>query len=561
MVRASVSQQDRQTVPSVFTNMKSSLHLFVLLTPLMCVAQTRTDFNTQLNNLPFVNVMAASYGAKGDCVTDDSAALQAALNTHRFIYFPVPPGGCYLTSKTLVLQGGDYLYGASANDPNPGDPDAGVVIRLAPNSNVPLLETWTSLQGGGNEYMDIENMVFDGNGANQTQELRNKALVDFRGAFIGCILRHVVIINSFGPGLYTGDGGGDLRIDTLWIFAASTSTYSWIHNPSAVGWGTLNTDQVFVENQSTPLNGKYRSITFGDPTTYGRAILLNGVQNGVMKTTHCESTPTCIDFASVQSLVLDGINGSRIGNPSSNDPTDQYLVRMLDTGSYQFTMIGAYFDQSGSTYNGSFAAARVFGLANGLVTNDWYQTPAGRTLWPFYTHGEFFLQSGWPYLGERPAAGNELWIQQIGNYSPNRLAIWDNAGAPNGTYAYFERNGTQLNLGFSPGPWDGPEQTLLQMNFYGLNNPGNNVQISGRLQTGMSSNTDLAGELTLTSAKTTSYSFAGSYNVHPECSATPQFDMGINNRMWISYSGTTAFTVNFSAAVSGAVSYVCVGRN
>jgi hypothetical protein len=542
--------------------MKSLLRLSVFLLPLICAAQTRTDFNTQTKNLPFINVMAAPYSAKGDCVTDDTNAIQSALNAHRFIYFPVPPGGCYLVSKTLTLQAGDYLYGASANNPNPGDPAAGVVLRLAPGSNVPLLITYTSIQGGGNQYMDVENMVFDGNGTNQTAELQNKALVDFRGAYIGCFLKHVVIINSFGPALFTGDAGGDLRMDTIWIINASTSTYSWVHNPSSPGFGTLNTDHVFVENQSTPLNGNYRSITFGDPTTYGHAIFLNGVQNGLMKTTHCESAQTCIDFASVQSLILDGINGSRIGNPSASDQTNQYLVRMMDTSSYQFTMTGAYFDQSGSTYNGSFANTRVFGLADGLTTNDWYQTPAGKALWPFYTHGEFFSQSGWPYLGERPAVGNELWIQQIGAYSPNRLAIWDNAGAPNGSYAYFERNGSQLNLGFSPGPWTANEQTLLQLNYLGVGNAGNNVQVNaGRLLSGTSSNTDLSGELSLSAAQTTSYTFTGAYNSHPECTVTPQFDPGAGNRYWISYTNASSFTVNFSTAVTGSVSYVCIGRN
>ena len=541
--------------------MKSFLRLFALLLPVICAAQTRTDFNTQINNLPFINVMAAPYSAKGDCVSDDTNALQSALNTHRFVYFPAPPGGCYLVSHTLILQAGDYLYGASANNPNPGDPAAGVVIRLAPGSNVPLLATYTSAQGGGNEYMDVENIAFDGNGMNQTEELAG-ALIDFRGTYIGCFLRHVVIINSFGTALYTGDGGGDLRMDTVWIINTSTSSYSWIHNPSEPGFGTLNTDHVFVENQSTPENGSYHAIVFGDPSTYSHAIFLNGVQNGVMKTTHCESAQTCIDFASVQSLILDGINGSRIGNPSAADPTNQFLVRMMDTNSYQFTMTGAYFDQSGSTYSGSFATARVFGLADGLATNDWYQTPQGKALWPFYTHGEFFSQSGWPYLGERPAVGNELWIQQIGAYSPNRLAIWDNVGAPNGSYAYFERNGTQLNLGFSPGPWAANEQTLLQLNYYGVNSPGNNVQVTaGRLESGSASNTDLAGELTLSSASTAKYTFSGAYNSHPECTVTPQFDPGAGNRYWITYTGTSSFTVNFASPVSGAVSYACIGRN
>src|SRR5581483_7652581 len=108
---------------------------------------------------------ASSSWLKGDCHTDDTAALQSMLDTRQFIVLDKPVGGCYLVSKTLVLQAGSFLFGKSANDPNM-DKSSGVVIRLAPNSNVPLLRTFDSLEpaGGGNEFMAIENIVFDGNG-------------------------------------------------------------------------------------------------------------------------------------------------------------------------------------------------------------------------------------------------------------------------------------------------------------------------------------------------------------------------------------------------------------
>lgn len=510
--------------------------------------------------VPQFDPLSMPLGAQGDCKTDDWRALQTALDMKRAVFLPRPPGGCYLISKTLTLQAGDYLYSAGANDPNPGDPAAGTVIRLAPGANVPLITTYTSGTGTGNEYMSIENIVLDGNGSRQTKELQNQALLDFRGTFIGCFLRHLVIINSYGPALYTGDGGGDLRMDTIWIINTSSSTYSWIHNPSKIAFGTLNTDQVFVENQSRPAGGAFRPIVIGDPSTYGHAILINGVQNGLLKTTHCESALTCVDFQGVQSLILDGISATRLGNPSDPDPTNQYLVRMLDTTSYQFSMVGAYFDQSGSTFQGSFAEARVFGLAAGLTSNDWYETVPGKALWPFYTHGEFFSQSGWPYLGERPVVGNEMWIQAIGGYSPNGIRIWDNAGAPNGSNAFLLRDGTRLRLGFSPGPWDSNEETLLQANWFGLNNPGNNVEIGERVTTGTAANTDFAGELQLAGAQSATYQFIGSFSVHPECALTPQFDIGAYNRSWVTYSGNS-FTINFAFPVSGSASYICVGRN
>lgn len=517
--------------------------------------------NANIYNTPPADLLSMPLGVTGDCKTDDWRGLQAALSMHRPTYLPKPPGGCYLVSKTLTMQAGDVLYGVSANNPTPGDPAAGVIIRLAPGSNVPLLKTYTAGSGTGNEFMDVHDIVFDGNGGGQTRELQNEALIDFRGTFIGCYLRHIVIINSFGPALYTGDGGGDLRMDDIWITNTSTSTYSWIHNPSKPAFGTINGDQIFIENQSIPLGGQYRPIVYGNPANYSHAILINGVQNGVLKTIHCESALTCVDFAAVQSLVINGINASRLGNPASSDPTDQYLVRMLDTSSYQFTMIGAYFDQSGSSYGGSFANARTFGLAKGLTTNDWYQTEPGKALCPFYTHGQFFSQSTAPYLGERSIIGNELWIQQTGAYSPNGIKIWDNTGAPSGTYSFIQRDGSRFRLGFSPGPWDSEEETILQANWYGLENPANNLQIPERVITGSQSNTDLTGELQFSGAQIASYQFSGLFAIHPECIVTPQFDVGAGNRWWITYSGSSAFAVTFATPVSGSVSYVCVGRN
>ncbi len=542
-----------------------STRLLLFLLPLLSVAQTRTDFNSQLNNLPFVSVMASPFSAKGDCITDDTAALQSALDTSRFIWLPKPPGGCYLVSRTLILKAGDYLYGASANNPNPGDPNQGVVIRLAPNSNVSLLQTFNSQdsQGGGNEFMAVENVVFDGNGSNQTQELQGQALVDYRGTFIQTFLRHVLITNAFGTGLFTGS----TELDNVWIIGCSTSTYSWIHNPGQTGLGAILVNQVYVEDQTTPLSGKFRPTfangNVNDPSTYAHAIWFNGMGSATINQLHCESAATCIDFNDIQTLSIHGITGTRIGNPNSSDPTDQYLIRALNLNAYNMTFSAAYFDQSGTSFAGPFPNSRVFGIANGLTSNDFYQTPAGKTTWPFYTWGRYDQGfSGVPYLGERSIVGNELWIQPIGNYSPNRLAIWDNNGGPNGSYAYFERNGGQLNLGFSPGPWDANEVTMLQMNFFGLGNSANNVQVNGgRIQTGTQSNTDMNGELAVNSGTTGTYSFAGYYLVHPECAATPQFDIGSGNRFWITYSGVASFTVNFAQSVTGNVSYVCLGRN
>ncbi len=525
------------------------------------LALNRSPIDTPERPASFSSYNSGALAPKGDCVTDDWAALQAMLNTHRFIYLEKPIGACYLVSRTLILQSGDHLFGASANNPN--TPNNGVVIRLAPNSNVPLLQTFDALgpAGGGNEFMAIENIAFDGNGGAQTRELQGQALVDYRGTFIQTFLRHVLITNSFGPALFTGS----TQLDNVWLIANSTSTYAWIHNPGKRGLGALMASQVYVEESIKPNSGHYRSPWGGsvnDPTAYAHAIWFNGMGSATVNQLHCESAATCLDINDIQSLTISGISGTRIGNPASPDPTDQDLIRALNTNIYNITFSGAYFDQSGSTFQGSFANSRVFGLARGIDSNDIYQTPPGKCAWPFYTWGLYDQGfSGVPYLGERPVVSNELWIQQTGNFSPNRLAIWDKTGGPAGSYAYLERQGRQLNLGFSPGPLDQNEVTMLQLNFFGLGNSANNVQINGgRIQTGTESNTDLDGELAIYSFKSATYSFAGYYLVHPECTVTPQFDIGPNNRFWITYTGASSFSVNFESAVTGSVSYICFGR-
>jgi hypothetical protein len=487
------------------------------------------------------------------------------LDQHIFVVLEKPAGGCYLVSKTLVLQAGSYLFGKSANNPN-NDGSNGVVIRLAPNSNVPLLRTFAALNpaGGGNEFMAVENIAFDGNGANQTQELQGQALVDFRGTFIQTFLRHVMITNAFGPGLFTGS----TELDNVWIFGCSTSTYSWIHNPGQTGLGALLANQVYVEESIKPNSGAFRSpwgtgSPVNDPSTFAHAILLNGLSSATFNQLHCESASTCVDFNDVQNLTIHGISGSRIGNPSSPDPTDQYLMRALNKNILAFTFSEAYFDQSGSTYQGNFPNSRVFGFAAGIENHDMLETPPGRLTWPLYTWGRADQgYTGTPFLGERPVVANDLFIKKIGAYSPNRLAFFDEQDAPNGSYSFLERNGNFLSLGFSPGPINVNEFHMLTMAYFGPNNPGNGIALpDARLQTGTADNTDLVGELTFSSASSATFNFLHTYNSHPECTATPQFALADGNRQWITYASASSFTINFAGPVTGAVSYTCLGRN
>ena len=52
-------------------------------------------------------------GAKGDCVADDTAALQKALDAYQTVFLP---SGCFLVSRTLRLQANTRLFGAGLSE-------------------------------------------------------------------------------------------------------------------------------------------------------------------------------------------------------------------------------------------------------------------------------------------------------------------------------------------------------------------------------------------------------------------------------------------------------------
>jgi hypothetical protein len=76
------------------------------------------------------------------------------------------------------------------------------------------------------------------------------------------------------------------------------------------------------------------------------------------------------------------------------------------------------------------------------------------------------------------------------------------------------------------------------------------------IKTGTASNTDVAGEATMSSG-TFTYTFGNSYTSHPACVASDETSI---SAVKVTYTGATSVTFTTSGA-SDVVSYVCVGRN
>jgi hypothetical protein len=91
-----------------------------------------------------INVMAPPYNAKGDCVSDDHDAIvtaqTAALEYQTgntgpaTLYFPKPPGGCYLTST--IQWAGVSMIGQPSGTGNVSPVQYGVTIKGKPGQDI-----------------------------------------------------------------------------------------------------------------------------------------------------------------------------------------------------------------------------------------------------------------------------------------------------------------------------------------------------------------------------------------------------------------------------------------
>lgn len=104
--------------------------LLIATAPFGSNAQTQVDASYQARNLPVYN--AKSYGAKGDGLTDDTAALKAALSavSSRGGGYLFLPRGTYEISSEIVIPNGVQIVGLGWSNP-PEDGQFGTVIQAA----------------------------------------------------------------------------------------------------------------------------------------------------------------------------------------------------------------------------------------------------------------------------------------------------------------------------------------------------------------------------------------------------------------------------------------------
>lgn len=148
-----------------------------------------------------INVTNPTYGATGDGTTDDTSAIQAAIDAlpadGGVVFFPV---GTYVTGK-LTLDHRTTLLGAQKGDPLYAA-NEGTVLKLAANTNDSLI--YANAKRG----IEIRNLAFNGNKANQS----SAAPLIHLEASSSYIYDNVKVRDSKGDGIKNGSSGSGSSI-------------------------------------------------------------------------------------------------------------------------------------------------------------------------------------------------------------------------------------------------------------------------------------------------------------------------------------------------------------
>ncbi|MGA9526874.1 MAG: glycosyl hydrolase family 28-related protein [Terriglobales bacterium] len=119
-------------------------------------------FQSQL----YASINILNSGAKGDCITNDAAAINAAIQTLATstnhsgeVYFPKPPGGCYLVDEAIQLPGGPSNFAYNVVISLVGEGRGVSVIKAGAAMNAVLQKDAFWDKGD-----TVTDMTFDANG-------------------------------------------------------------------------------------------------------------------------------------------------------------------------------------------------------------------------------------------------------------------------------------------------------------------------------------------------------------------------------------------------------------
>lgn len=257
--------------------------------------------------VPWVfNVKDGAYGAKGDGVTDDATAIQAAIDAAieaggGIVFFPA---GTYVIGTTLKLQTGVRLMGANVR---------AVTLKLKDEANADILTT----EGYGVSSIAnaaIEAISFDGNSANNTSG--NGLKLDW----ISSRMEWVFVHDCEETGIYEQKTSADEGLREFGEMDCATYNVKvWDCGGRGIDWGGHDchfTDVIGISNEA----GNWRFRESADACKlsqchgYGKADYAFEYESGYMRFSNCDA-----EGATKANVRIAGDNGQWIGGEVFRD--------------------------------------------------------------------------------------------------------------------------------------------------------------------------------------------------------------------------------------------------
>lgn len=309
--------------------------------------------NTGNENIVFpadagvINVKT-QFGAKGDGVTDDTTAIQAALNAYpngnRIIYLP---NGVYLVSDRLNWPAGTQDGQEYKRTILQGQSQQGTIIKLKDraagftDTNTPKSVIFTGPSPAQRFRNSIRNLTLDIGIGNA-----GAIGIQFNASNQGT-LREVTIRSRDGQGINGLDLNFMDEIGPLLVKNVSVNGFQYgIRTGFTVNSQTF--ENIKLENQS--VYGFYNT---------GQVINIRGLTstNGVTAVYNARGRMTLIDAS------FTGTNGAATKPAIKSDPLNSLLVRNLTTSGYQFAI-----ENDDNILNGPSISEFVSGNIKSLFT-------------------------------------------------------------------------------------------------------------------------------------------------------------------------------------------------
>lgn len=313
-------------------------------------------------------ISVKDFGAKGDGVTDDIAAITAAIDAAAVscgtVYFPP---GKYMVSAPIRVKDAVTLLGAGCYYAS-GPVYNGTTIWALPSFNYPtrgIIENYNAQLGTLQEFANIEKILVYGN---RLGGAICGAGIRFDQIFINSYIRDVLVMECSGDGIqcttpaFTGTGG-PIELQNIWIngvyghglVISNSFQYVRVRNAAIERWG------------SNATSGTKHGIYFAGAA--GRDLLRMTILDGIYfelaagKNHHgiyCMDA-SCIDMRNIT------------GGGGSGTETGTLIVMAQSAGgaSYAFPISS---NSHGITvsglYNGTSFAKTIDDQVNGIVRTD-----------------------------------------------------------------------------------------------------------------------------------------------------------------------------------------------